>query len=275
VLLRSAGSLSQEESARLAAYRSAAVLDGDAPPPGLPADAATASLLSLLRTEPDLVLGDLEGHLGRHRVRFDAQSGAGGPAPLAGEVPVGGNECHLLACLAEQPDRYVPTPTWPGRCSLLRRPGRARRVDLLSRGQAEDQAEVHPRHRPRADDQQQGVATGCGSASPTRDGVPREHSLDARVFCKNSPAAQGGMGVCAGRKFSGFGGLDAHPGGAAETEEPDQIRSCEGVLHRHKPALPSAGVFTLRTWNPSLFSPPETAACEPRIEVWLNPLASP
>jgi hypothetical protein len=106
------GHLSDRESARLTAYRyaalirplaSAAAIDGFRGP--------VLSLLDVLRMEGGaLAVADVSRMLGNGgAVRFDEGSGGlwAGEAP-AGEVPVGTKEHAFLAFLAENLDRFVP-----------------------------------------------------------------------------------------------------------------------------------------------------------------------
>jgi DNA-binding winged helix-turn-helix (wHTH) protein len=95
---------------RLSAYRSVVLLR---PLPAEPIDGFRGRELSLLdvltMTEGEIVAA--EPHRDRNQpgtIRFDADTGAlwVGDA-LAGEVPIGTKEYHLLACLAEGVDRYV------------------------------------------------------------------------------------------------------------------------------------------------------------------------
>jgi hypothetical protein len=105
-----AGPLSVEAELRIGAYRRVAVLHG----PGRPSVAGPGShwlpVVELFGADGSLAPADLGALLRpRGRVRFDAQSGTvwAGDTRL-GEVPAGSREYHLLACLAEHLDRYVP-----------------------------------------------------------------------------------------------------------------------------------------------------------------------
>lgn len=105
------GPLSEMGLARLEAYRSVVVLHGLSRPaihtrPGLrPVPLPRV----LVWDETKLAARPLEDSAGGKAVRFDPTSGGlwVGDRKL-GEVPVGSQEFHLLACLAESPDRYVP-----------------------------------------------------------------------------------------------------------------------------------------------------------------------
>jgi DNA-binding winged helix-turn-helix (wHTH) protein len=106
------GRPSEHATARLLAYRNAIVLTA------LPTTETVAgfrgptfSLLDVLgQTHGRCIVADLPQLLfGNGAVRFDAESGALwiGDTWL-GEVPVGSKEYHLLACLAENLDHFVP-----------------------------------------------------------------------------------------------------------------------------------------------------------------------
>jgi hypothetical protein len=107
---RGTGVPSERGQRRLAAYRRLLVLHGpvtvrDAPEPGrwvplallFTPDGRLAPVTLAALVEP------------RGVVRFESHSGAlwAGDA-LLGELPVGSRESHLLACLAEQLDHFVP-----------------------------------------------------------------------------------------------------------------------------------------------------------------------
>jgi hypothetical protein len=104
--------VSEPGRARLLAYRNAVLLRPLPRESGIEGfHGPCVSLLELLRQSADsLTVGDLPGLLRTGgAVRFDAASGAlwAGDVWL-GEVPVASKEYHLLACLVQQLDRYVP-----------------------------------------------------------------------------------------------------------------------------------------------------------------------
>jgi hypothetical protein len=106
------GVLSEQGRTRLLAYRNAVLVR-----PLPMSESVTGftgrvlSLLDLLRIEGDaLIVSSLQRFLEHEGgVRFDADGGQliAGDA-VVGEVPVASKEYHLLACLAENLDRYVP-----------------------------------------------------------------------------------------------------------------------------------------------------------------------
>jgi hypothetical protein len=106
------GLASERGRARLLAYRNAALLrplPGEAGIEGF--QGPCISLLELLRLDAE---GLTVSHLPRllrkgGTVRFDANSGVLWAGDMwLGEVPAGSKEYHLLACLAQQLDRFVP-----------------------------------------------------------------------------------------------------------------------------------------------------------------------
>ncbi len=108
---RRRGRLTDVGHRRLLAYRSALVLYGiDRPKEEATVHATYVSLLEMLRLGESLTVIN-RTHLLRNGgdVRFDPQSGAVTVGDTwLGEVPVGSKEYHLLRCLAQQLDRFVP-----------------------------------------------------------------------------------------------------------------------------------------------------------------------
>jgi hypothetical protein len=108
---RRGGPLTDQARTRLRAYRGALLLNADPEPTPLAGfDGPQVSLLDVLRDDgQSLRVARLLPLLtGGGTVRFESASGclwAG--EVLAGEVPAGSKECHLLTCLAEHLDRYV------------------------------------------------------------------------------------------------------------------------------------------------------------------------
>lgn len=104
------GSLSPGGLSRLEAYGSVVVLHG-LNQPAVPARPGLRTLplpRLLVWDEQKLSTRTLEDGADHERVRFDSASGVLWAAESRlGEVPVGSNECHFLACLAEHLDRYV------------------------------------------------------------------------------------------------------------------------------------------------------------------------
>jgi hypothetical protein len=108
---RRGGPLGEQALTRLLAYRSAVLLHCNAEPePVAGFHGPVVSLLDVLRQDGQTmqVTGLLPLLRSNGTVRFDGASGSlwVGDA-LAGEVPVGSKEYYLLACLAENLDRYV------------------------------------------------------------------------------------------------------------------------------------------------------------------------
>jgi hypothetical protein len=104
------GVLSPSGEARLGAYRRVLVLHGLAGNSSVGQPGRWVGLIELFTADGSLAGNDLGPLLHAHgRVHFEAHSGAlwAGDTCL-GEVPPGSREYHLLACLAEHVDRYVP-----------------------------------------------------------------------------------------------------------------------------------------------------------------------
>jgi hypothetical protein len=95
---------------RLASYRRVLVLSGPSVVPPAGGQERWVPLVELFDADGAFRTPDLAALLlGRATVRFDGGTGAlfvGGNR--AGEVPLWSREYYLLACLAEQLDRYVP-----------------------------------------------------------------------------------------------------------------------------------------------------------------------
>jgi len=126
---RRRGTLSAHGQRRLAAYRHVLVLHGTDTAHDLTRSARWAPLLALFRLDGSFAGTDLATLLRpRGAARFETHSGAlwvGGA--LLGEIPVGSREYHLLACLAEQLDHFVPYSDL--KREVLRRAGGADETD--------------------------------------------------------------------------------------------------------------------------------------------------
>jgi hypothetical protein len=107
---RRSGPLLDRGQRRLAAYRRALVLHGPDTPRDVTRLARWVSLLSLFAPDGALAPVTLAALLrARGGVRFETHSGTLWIGDvLLGEVSVGSREYHLLACLAEQLDHFVP-----------------------------------------------------------------------------------------------------------------------------------------------------------------------
>jgi len=106
------GMLSQQGRQRLLAYRNALLLSGL--PTAAPVDAFPGHCLSLLeildQEKRSLKVTDLARVMhGGGAVRFDDESGAFWAGDqLLGHIPVDSTEYHLLSCLSQRIDEFVP-----------------------------------------------------------------------------------------------------------------------------------------------------------------------
>lgn len=126
------GPLSAAGRGRVGAYRRAVVFAGPAAGPEPSGPGFAVSALDLFGPDGSPRAADLAALLRpRGAVRFDPHSGAvwAGGAWL-GEAPVGSREYHLLACLAERLDHYVPYADL--RREVLRRSGGADEADAAT-----------------------------------------------------------------------------------------------------------------------------------------------